>query len=53
VNNAPQFKIRKLASCVKLNRKFHYKTGYKNQQLVNYCRAEQGGFNGATVRFIM
>jgi hypothetical protein len=29
----------KLAGCVKVNRKFHYKTGYRNQQLVTLITA--------------
>jgi len=40
-----QYKIHKLGGCVKVNQKFHYKTRYRNQELVNYCRAEQGSFN--------
>ena len=41
----PQYKMSKLAGCVKVNWKLHYKTRYRNRQLVNCCRAEQGGFS--------
>jgi len=40
-----QYKTCKFAGCVKVNRKFQYKTRYWNQQVVKYCRTEQGGFN--------
>ena len=41
----PKYKIRKLVGCVNVNQKFHYTLRYTNQQLVKYCKSEEGGFN--------
>jgi len=40
-----QMKILKPAGYVKVKWKFHYKTQNRKQQMVIYCRAEQGGFS--------
>jgi hypothetical protein len=44
-----EYKMGKLAGCVKVNQQLYYKTGSRNRQLVNYWRAEQGGFNDGVV----